>query len=86
MFKSTGPSANSSTSGCEESDFLDFPSGNIAVLQRYMHFCTKVANAQAAGVGVVIFNEGQSGRRGVVEGMLEESGSTIPVVGIILYW
>ena len=29
----------------------------------------------------MIFNEGQSGRRGVVEGMLEESGSTIPVVG-----
>lgn len=78
-----GPSANSSTSGCEQSDFLDFPIGNIAVLQRgTCTFGTKVANAESAGaVGVVIFNEGQSGRRGVVEGMLEESGSTIPVVG-----
>ena len=78
-----GPSANSSTSGCEEADFLDFPAGNIAVLQRgTCTFGTKVANAEAAGaVGVVIFNEGQSGRRGVVEGMLEESGSTVPVVG-----
>ena len=28
------------------------------------------------------FNEGQSGRTDVVEGMLEESGSTIPVVGV----
>ena len=78
-----GPSANSSTSGCEEEDFLNFPVGNIAVLQRgTCTFGTKVANAEAAGaVGVVVFNEGQSGRRGVVEGMLDESGSTIPVVG-----
>ena len=79
-----GPNPNSSTSGCEQSDFQDFPSGNIAVLQRgTCTFGTKVANAEAAGaLAVIIFNEGQSGRTDVVEGMLEESGSGIPVVGV----
>ena len=34
----------SSTSGCEQSDFQDFPVGNIAVLQRgTCYFGTKVA-------------------------------------------
>ena len=79
-----GSAANSSTSGCETEDFAEFPSGHIAVIQRgTCTFDTKVSNATAAGAsGVVIFNEGQSGRTGVVEGMLEETGSTIPVVGV----
>ena len=79
-----GSSANSSTSGCEPEDFADFPVGNIAVVQRgTCTFGVKVSNAAAAGAsGVVIFNEGQSGRTGVVEGMLEETGSTIPVIGV----
>jgi Zn-dependent M28 family amino/carboxypeptidase len=53
---------NSSTSGCETSDFAGFPAGNIALLQR--GFCTfelKAENAAAAGaVGIVIFNQGNT--------------------------
>ncbi|MGH2981165.1 MAG: PA domain-containing protein, partial [Solirubrobacterales bacterium] len=53
---------NTSTSGCEESDFTGFPTGNIALLQR--GFCTfelKAENAAAAGaVGIVIFNQGNT--------------------------
>ena len=79
-----GASANSSTSGCDELDFEDFTAGNIALIQRgTCNFSVKASNAQNAGAaGVIIFNEGQSGRTGVVEGMLDETGSTIPVVGV----
>ena len=79
-----GSDANSSTSGCESSDFQDFQAGNIAVIQRgSCNFMTKAENAQAAGaIGVIIFNEGQSGRRGVVEGTLGEVGISIPVIGV----
>lgn len=76
--------ANSSTSGCEASDFDGFPAGNIALVQRgTCTFSTKVDNAAAAGASaVIVFNEGQQGRRSVVEGQLDEAGSTIPAVGI----
>ena len=79
-----GASANSSSSGCEQLDFEDFTAGNIALIQRgTCNFSVKASNAQNAGAtAVIIFNEGQSGRTGIVEGMLEETGSTIPVVGV----
>src|SRR5262245_49751593 len=51
---------NTSTSGCEMSDFGTFPAGNIALLQRgTCTFELKAENAAAAGaVGIVIFNQG----------------------------
>jgi Zn-dependent M28 family amino/carboxypeptidase len=80
-----GSQANTSTSGCEAADFAGFPAGNVALLQRgSCTFAEKVANAEAAGaVAVVVFNEGQSGRTGLVEGSLDSlSPATIPVVGV----
>ena len=79
-----GASANSSTSGCEVSDFQAFTSGNIALIQRgTCTFETKVLNAVIAGASaVVIFNEGQQGRTGIVEGSLGENESAVPVVGV----
>jgi PA domain len=49
---------NTSTSGCEASDWAGFPAGNIALLQRgTCTFELKAENAAAAGaVGIVIFN------------------------------
>jgi Zn-dependent M28 family amino/carboxypeptidase len=76
-----------STSGCEAEDFVDFPAGDIAVLQRgSCDFAVKAANAEAAGAtGVVIFNQGNDvpgdDRFGVVLGTLGEFGVTIPVLG-----
>ncbi|ASJ70968.1 M28 family peptidase [Granulosicoccus antarcticus] len=76
--------ANSSTSGCEESDFAGFTAGNIALVQRgTCSFFIKAANAEAAGAsGVMIFNEGQEGRTDVVGATLGEAGVGIPVIGI----
>ena len=53
---------NTSTSGCEASDFANFPAGNIALLQRgTCTFEIKAENAAAAGaVGIVIFNQGNT--------------------------
>lgn len=53
---------NTSTSGCEASDFAGFPAGNIALLQRgTCTFEIKAENAAAAGaVGIVIFNQGNT--------------------------
>jgi len=75
--------ANTSTSGCEASDFDGFGAGNIAVIQRgSCSFALKAQNAEAAGaVGVIIFNEGQTGRTDAFLGTLGGPGSTIPVVG-----
>lgn len=76
--------ANSSTSGCTADDFEGFPAGNIALVQRgSCTFGEKALNAQAAGaVGVILFNEGQDGRRGPVDGTLgEDAELTIPVLG-----
>ena len=55
---------NTSTSGCEASDFAGFPAGNIALLQRgNCTFEIKAENAAAAGaVGIVIFNQGNTSR------------------------
>ena len=78
-----GPTASSSTSGCEASDFTGFTPGNIAIIQRgTCDFVVKAQNAEAAGaVGVVIFNEGQPGRTETLNGTLGGPGVTIPVVG-----
>jgi Zn-dependent M28 family amino/carboxypeptidase len=53
---------NTSTSGCEASDYAGFPAGNIALLQRgTCTFEVKAENAAAAGaVGIVIFNQGNT--------------------------
>jgi hypothetical protein len=58
-----------SDSACEDADFADFPAGAVAVIQRgTCTFQDKIDRALAAGaVAVVIFNEGQSGRRDVFE-------------------
>jgi aminopeptidase Y len=64
---------NSSTSGCETSDFAGFPSGHIALIQRgACSFQLKGENAAAAGaVGAIIFNQGNAdGRFGLINGTL----------------
>jgi hypothetical protein len=64
---------SSSTSGCTAADFSGGGyGGKIALVQRGgCNYGVKVLNAQAAGaVGVVIFNEGNPGRTGVISGSL----------------
>ena len=58
-----GPTANTSTSGCEEADFAGFPAGAIALVQRgTCEIDVKAANAETAGAaGLVLFNEGTPG-------------------------
>ncbi|MET0687396.1 MAG: PA domain-containing protein, partial [Solirubrobacteraceae bacterium] len=76
-----GP-ANSSSSGCEAADFATMPAGSIALVQRgTCGFNVKVLNAQAAGAaGVVVMNEGQPGRTGLVSMIGDATGLTIPAV------
>jgi len=76
-----GAEPNSSTSGCEDSDFAGFTAGNIALIQRgTCPFGEKVANAvEAEAAGVVIFNEGQPGRTDAFPGTLG-GPTTVPVV------
>jgi Zn-dependent M28 family amino/carboxypeptidase len=76
------PSATpGSTSGCEASDFPAATSGNIALIQRgTCTFEDKANNAQAAGAtAVIIFNEGQPGRTGLIGGTLGNP-EAIPVI------
>jgi hypothetical protein len=56
---------NTSTSGCELTDFSGFTVGNIALLQRgACLFSIKIDNAISAGaVGALIFNQGNAGDR-----------------------
>ena len=56
---------NTSTSGCEETDFPAATAGNIALIQRgTCPFVQKLANAEEAGAaGVILFNEGNSATR-----------------------
>ena len=77
---------SSSTSGCTAADFSGFVAGRIALIQRGgCNFGVKVINAQAAGAsGVIIFNEGNPGRTGVINGSLIDAAGnpiipTIPV-------
>ena len=80
-----GPTANSSTSGCEAADFPAVSTTDpvVAFIQRgTCTFAVKAANAEAAGYdAVVIFNEGQEGRTGTLNGTLGGPGVTIPVIG-----
>lgn len=77
---------NSSTSGCEDSDFSGFTGGHIAIIQRgACSFALKAQNAQAAGaIAVVVFNQGNTeSRKGVFNGTLGDSADVnIPVIGI----
>lgn len=74
---------STSTSGCEESDFIGFPAGDIALIQRgACTFQLKAENAANAGaVGAIIFNQGNSdGRKGLINGTLSADYSGgIPV-------
>jgi Zn-dependent M28 family amino/carboxypeptidase len=74
------PNGSTSTSGCSPSDFTGFTAGNLALIQRgSCTFDTKIANATSAGAsGVIIFNEGNPGRTGVING----SVSSIPNIPV----
>ena len=85
-----GNPPNTSTSGCEASDFAGFTAGNVALLQRgTCPFRQKADNAAAAGAAaVIVFNEGQpqsptqpEDRTVVIQGSLSTPGVTIPVIG-----
>lgn len=75
--------APSSTAGCEAADFAGFTAGNVALIQRGgCDFGVKVDNAAAAGAkAVIIFNEGQPGRTGLMAGTLG-APKTLPTVGL----
>ena len=76
----------SSTSGCTSADFTGFTIGHIALIQRGgCFFGVKVLNAQAAGASaVIIFNEGNPGRTGVLAGSLVDANgkSIIPTIPV----
>ena len=79
-------SSPSSASGCSSTDFNGFVPGRVALIQRgTCFFGVKVLNAQAAGAsGVIIFNEGNPGRTGLLSGSLVDAAGnpiipTIPV-------
>ena len=76
------PEANSSTSGCEASDFAGFPRQAVALLQRgTCTFREKIDNAVAAGAsGVVLANEGAPGRTSVFTGTLGPPQVRIPAI------
>ncbi len=75
---------NASTSGCEATDFVGFPVGHIALMQRgACTFQLKAENAAAAGaVGAIIFNQGNAdGRFDPINGTLSANYSGgIPVM------
>ena len=90
--------ANTSTSGCDEADFVGFVPGNIALVQRgNCSFELKAKRAQEAGaVGVIIFNEGQPGRVDAINGTLspgalsstpdpDDPSKTLPAVTVPVY-
>jgi Zn-dependent M28 family amino/carboxypeptidase len=72
-----------SDSGCETDDFIGFPAGDIALIQRgTCTFQLKAENAAAAGaVGAIIFNQGNTpAREGLINGTLSSGYSGgIPV-------
>lgn len=78
---------NTSTSGCEDADFVGFPAGTIALIQRgTCPFGDKAINAEEAGAaGVIIFNQGNDttdARNNLIVGTLGGSDIVgIPVVG-----
>ncbi|MDX8028749.1 M28 family peptidase [Lentzea sp. BCCO 10_0856] len=76
------PVPNTSSSGCEAADFAGFVPGRVAMMQRgTCGFNVKALNAQAAGASaVILFNEGQPGRTGLVTPIGDTPGLAIPVV------
>ena len=72
---------SSSTSGCTASDFSGFTAGRVALIQRGgCNFGVKAQNAQTAGAsGVIIFNEGNPGRTGLLIGGLSDAAGN-PVI------
>lgn len=76
---------NASSSGCEADDFIGFPAGSVALIQRGgCSFAQKALNAEAAGaVGAIIFNQGNTeDRKSLLFGTLGEGTVlSIPVVG-----
>ena len=77
-----GLPTETSTSGCETGDFVDFPPGAIALMQRgTCTFGVKAQNAQAAGAtAAVIFNRG-GGADAAIQGTLGAPGLMIPAIG-----
>ena len=76
--------AGTTTSGCSAADFTPAPAEpSVALVQRgTCNFSVKVDNAVAAGYdAVIIFNEGQVGRDGVLAGTLGVQYD-VPVIGI----
>jgi Zn-dependent M28 family amino/carboxypeptidase len=73
----------SSTSGCRAGDFPSSVAGKIVLVQRGgCSFFEKADLAARAGaVGVLIFNEGQPGRREAIWGSVDEP-LPIPVLGV----
>lgn len=75
---------NLSSSGCEAEDFVDFPAGAIALLQRgSCNFQIKAENAAVAGAsGVIIFNQGDTEeRKGLLSATLGDAyAGGIPVL------
>ncbi len=78
---------NTNTSGCDDADFVGFPAGSIALIQRgFCPFADKAINAEEAGAaGVIIFNAGDAAtadRQDLIVGTLGGSNIVgIPVVG-----
>jgi Zn-dependent M28 family amino/carboxypeptidase len=67
---------STSSSGCEIGDFIGFPTGHIALIQRgACSFKDKAENAAASGaVGAIIFNQGNTEqRKGLINGTLQET-------------
>ena len=77
---------NSSSSGCTSASFTGFLAGRIALIQRgTCSFEQKIALAAAAGAsGVIVFNEGSTGRTvaGSCSGLVNHG---IPVVCLASY-
>jgi len=75
---------NVSTSGCEEEDFLSFPVGDVALIQRGgCAYRIKESNAAAAGASaVVIFNQGNTAERRALIVPRLTSSATLPVLGV----
>ena len=73
---------NSSSSGCDDGDFANFPAGAVALVQRgTCGFNIKVLKAQQFGAsGVIVMNEGQPGRTGLIGMIGPATGLTIPAV------
>lgn len=77
-----GGSPNTSSSGCQAEDFIDFPAGAIALIQRgTCSYYDKAKNAQLAGASAVVFyNEGQAGRTEAFTTTVQKPEFAFPVV------